>query len=79
MAQPRKQQTFTYLEPHSGGNDDAAASLLLETELSNLSLCRRLAPVWNYGLSRSSQPIGLQGLKPLFHTACKTMILLIAA
>ena len=58
MAQPRKQQTFTYLEPHSGGNDDAAASLLLETELSNLSLCRRLTAAWSEGFSLHIQLIG---------------------
>ena len=29
--------------------------LEFEAELSNLSLCRRLAAVWNYGFSRSSQ------------------------
>ena len=44
MAQPRKQQTFTYLEPHSGGTDDAAASLLLEAIKFVLvpAACRRV-------------------------------------
>ena len=58
MAQPRKWQRFMYLESHSGGTDDAAASLLLEAELSNLSSCRRLAAVWSYGFSPRSQLIG---------------------
>ena len=42
----------------------------------NLSSCRRLAAVWNYGFSRSSQPIGFQRLKPLVHDDCNAFKLL---
>ena len=78
MAQPRKQQRFTYLEPHSGGTDDAAASLLLETELSNLSLCGGLPP---HGARASALVANslIPRTKALVHIACKAMILLIAA
>ena len=44
--------------------------LEFEAELSNLSSCRRLAAVWNYGFSRSSQLVGFQRLKPLVHGGC---------
>lgn len=50
--------------------------LEIEAELSNLSSCRRLAAVWNYGFSRSIQLVGFQRLKPLVHGDCNAFKLL---